>query len=76
MGPPEPNYAKLKKFLLRYSKFYAEKEPENVAIIGCTSSPWDANKKQLKSFFKRKIYFPFPNYATRMKLLAHFFQLR
>lgn len=68
------NWVKLRKFLLKYGKYFTDKEPENVTIIACTNQPWDANKKQLKTFFKRRIYFPCPNYATRIKLFQHFFK--
>jgi len=37
-------------------------------FIGCTSKPWDCSSKDVKSFFDKKIYFPFPNYGTRMLL--------
>ena len=36
-NPPGANFTKLRKFLLKYAKFFSEKEPENVAIIACTN---------------------------------------
>lgn len=70
------NWVKLRKYLLKYGKYYTEKQKENVTVIGCSSAPWSANKKQLKQFFKRRVYFPCPAYATRVMLFQRFFEQR
>jgi hypothetical protein len=41
------------------------KKEDRVAVITCTSKPWDVNKKVLKKFCDKKVYFPYPNYGTR-----------
>ena len=41
---------------------------DRVVFIGNTDKPGDANLRELKAFFEKKLYFPFPNYSTR-KLL-------
>ena len=38
---------------------------------GCTNKPYDCNMKEVKSFYNRKLYFPFPNYATRKMLFKN-----
>ncbi|CAK65698.1 unnamed protein product (macronuclear) [Paramecium tetraurelia] len=70
------NWVKLRKYLLKYGKYFTEKQKENVTIIGCSYAPWNANKKQMKSFFKRRVYFPCPNYATRIMIFQRFFEER
>ena len=36
-----------------------------ITIVCCSSEPQNANKKKLKKFFDKAIYFPFPDYTTR-----------
>ena len=36
-----------------------------ITIVACSSEPHDGNKKKLKKFFDKAIYFPFPDYTTR-----------
>ena len=45
-------------------------ETDRVAIIGCSnkSNKNDLNLKDVKGYFEKKIFFPTPNYATRMEI--------
>lgn len=36
-----------------------------ITIIGCTSEPEASSKKDVRTFFDKAIYFPFPDYTTR-----------
>ena len=36
-----------------------------ITIVACSSEPHEGNKKKLKKFFDKAIYFPFPDYTTR-----------
>jgi len=36
-----------------------------ITILACTSEPQEGNKKKIKKFFDKAIYFPFPDYSTR-----------
>lgn len=40
-------------------------EEQRITIVACTSEPQEGNKKKLKKFFDKAIYFPFPDYTTR-----------
>lgn len=45
---------------------------DRVAFVGCSNRPWECSPKDVKSFFDKKIYFPFPSYGTRMNLFKTF----
>ena len=45
---------------------------DRVVVIGNTDRPNEANMKELKVFFEKKLYFPFPNYSTRKLLFETF----
>ena len=64
--------ARLKKPLQEFKKCKYLKDDDRVVFIGLTNKPHDSNVKELKAFFDKKIYFPFPNYGTRMMLFQHF----
>jgi hypothetical protein len=56
------------KKALKKAKFF---EPtDRIAIIGCSNkaNKNDFNLKEAKNYFEKKIFFPFPNYATRKDL--------
>lgn len=53
----------IKKTLLEAKKKrdnYFEKK-DRVAVICCSSKPQECNVKECKTFFDKKIYFPYPN---------------
>lgn len=47
---------------------------DRVVFIGCSNRPWDCSPKDVKTFFEKKIYFPYPNYGTRMLLFKTFLE--
>jgi|TARA_B110000285_G_C14965793_1_gene534016 SpoVK/Ycf46/Vps4 family AAA+-type ATPase len=65
------NPTRIKKALLKWkAKFITDKT--RITIIGCTSEPEEGSKKEFKKFFKRAIYFPFPDYSTRRLMWKNF----
>jgi IQ and AAA domain-containing protein len=42
---------------------------DRIAVVACSNKPYDATMKDCKKLFDKKIYFPFPNYATRKSLV-------
>jgi len=64
-GAGGPNFARLKKPLEAFKKAKYLGKSDRVAVITCTSKPWGVNKKVLKKFSEKRIYFPYPNYGTR-----------
>ena len=58
----------MRKTLLEFKKKKFCEVTDRIAFIGCTNKPWDGNTKELKNFFEKKFYFPFPNYSTRLML--------
>lgn len=64
---------KFKKAMTKWKgKFIADKR---VTIIGCTSQPEEGSKKEFKKFFKKSIYFPFPEYNTRRLMWKNFIEM-
>jgi len=63
---------RLKKPLQAFKKAKYLKEDDRVVFIGLTNKPHECNMKETKAFFERKVYFPFPNYSTRMMLFEQF----
>jgi hypothetical protein len=45
---------------------------DQIAVVGCSNKPYDATLKDVKKIFDKKIYFPYPNYASRKVLLKYF----
>lgn len=41
-------------------------------FIACTNKPFESSTRDLKLFFDKKFYFPYPNYATRKLLFQKF----
>jgi len=63
--------AKVKKILFDMKKSpRLDKQMDRVVVIGCTNKPWEGSSADFKKFFDKKIYFPFPNYATRLKIFS------
>ena len=65
---------KLKKPLVDLKKNKLWAKTDRVAVIGCTNRPYDASLKEMKKLFDKKIYFPYPNYATRKLMLQTFIE--
>lgn len=49
---------------------------DQIAVIASTNKPYDANIKEVKKLFDKKIYFPYPNYSTRKLLIKHFVETK
>lgn len=47
---------------------------DRISVIACTNKPFDASLKDMKKMFDKKIYFPYPNYATRKQLIRQLIQ--
>jgi len=43
-----------------------------VIIIGTTKLPENGDVKDMKAFFDKFLYFPFPDYSSRVLLWKHF----
>lgn len=68
------NPSRIKTALLKWKqKFLTDKT--RITIIGCTSEPEEASKKEFKKFFKKAIYFPFPEYNTRRLMWKNFIEM-
>lgn len=69
--PSAPN--RIKKALVKWRKGWL-KDDVRVLIVGCTSEPHEGSKKDLKTFFDKHIYFPFPDYSTRRLMWKTFIE--
>ena len=65
---------KMKKIIVDMKKNKLWAKTDRIAVIGCTNRPYDASMKEMKKMFDKKIYFPYPNYATRKLLIQHFIE--
>lgn len=63
--------ARFKKDLLLY-KAQALEAHHRVVIIGTSKSPENGDIKELKNFFDRFLYFPYPDYASRVLIWTHY----
>ena len=63
--------SRFKKDLLLY-KNQAIGPEHRVIIIGTTKSPENGDVKDLKGFFDKFLYFPFPDYASRVLIWKHY----
>lgn len=62
---------KFKKDLVNLTNKFLLPE-DKVIIIGLATQPYYANQVDMKKYFNKSLYFPFPNYLTRQKLFEHF----
>lgn len=62
----------MKKPLLDLKKNKLWAKTDRIAVIGCSNKPYEASLKDMKKLFDKKIYFPYPNYATRKLMLQSF----
>ena len=69
--PPKDGPTRFKKSLQLY-KNNGYKPNDRVIFIGCTSHPEKADKKDLKNFFDKFVYMPFPDYPSRLMLWKSF----
>lgn len=59
---------------MKKNKLWAK--TDRIAVIACTNRPYDASIKEMKKMFDKKIYFPYPNYATRKLLIQDFIETK
>lgn len=55
----------MKKALTQMKKNKLWTKTDRITVIACSNKPYDGNMKASKKMFDKKIYFPYPNYATR-----------
>lgn len=65
---------KMKKMITDLKKNKLWEKNDRIAVIACTNRPYDATLKDMKKLFDKKIYFPYPNYATRKQLIRSFIE--
>jgi len=63
----------MKKILPKWKAKFMN-DDTRVTIIACTSEVEEASKKEMKKFFDRAIYFPFPEYTTRRLMWKTFIE--
>ena len=62
--------ARFKKDLITYKNAFAKET--RVIFIGCTRDPEKAEVKDLRSFFDKFLYMPYPDYPSRLMLWRQF----
>lgn len=65
---------RFKKDLLLYKNLALNSE-HRVLIIGTTNRPEDGDVKELRSFFDKFLYFPYPDYSSRRMMWKYFLGL-
>ena len=65
---------KMKKIMADMKKNKLWTKNDQIAVVACTNKPYDANIKDMKKMFDKKMYFPYPNYATRKLLIKSFIE--
>jgi ATP-dependent 26S proteasome regulatory subunit len=70
-GSP-PFGPKMKKIIGDMKKNKLWNKNDQIAVIACTNKPYDGTLKDMKKLFDKKLYFPYPNYATRKLLVKSF----
>ena len=70
-GPP--NFGpKMKKIILDMKKNKLWNKNDRISVIACSNRPYEGSLKDFKKLFDKKIYFPYPNYATRKIMIKKF----
>jgi IQ and AAA domain-containing protein len=62
----------MKKAIIAWKKKLPQKD--RILIIGCSSEPHEATKKDMRTIWDQAIYFPFPDYSTRRLLWKEFIE--
>lgn len=75
-GPTGPSFARLKKPLQAFKKAKYLAKEDRVVVISCTAKPWGLNKKMIKKFSEKRVFFPFPDYGTRKLLFQHLMEIK
>ena len=64
--------SRMKKAILAWKKKLPQKD--RILIIGCSSEPHNAVKKDMRAMWDSAIYFPFPDFSTRRNLWKEFIE--
>jgi hypothetical protein len=64
--------SRMKKAILAWKKKLPQSD--RILILGCSSEPYEATKKDMKTMFDQAIYFPFPDYSTRRLMWREFIE--
>lgn len=62
----------MKKIIVDMKKNKLWNKNDRITVIGCSNKPYDGSLKEFKKMFDKKIYFPYPNYATRKLIVKKF----
>jgi hypothetical protein len=69
-GKDRDGPSRYKKDLMLYKKLALTNEHRCI-IIGTTNVPEDGDVKEMKAFFDKFAYFPYPNYTSRLAIWKH-----
>jgi hypothetical protein len=64
--------SRMKKAIIAWKKKLPQ--TDRILIIGCSSEPHEAVKKDMKTMWDQAIYFPFPDFSTRRGLWKEFIE--
>lgn len=64
--------SRMKKAIIAWKKKLPQ--ADRILIIGCSSEPHEAVKKDMRAMFDQAIYFPFPDFSTRRSLWKEFIE--
>ena len=62
----------MKKLIVDMKKNKLWDKSDRIAVLCHTNKPYDGSMKDMKKLFDKKIYFPYPNYATRKLMFRQF----
>lgn len=65
---------KMKKIIGDMKKNKLWTKNDQIAVVACSNRPYDGTLKDMKKLFDKKIYFPYPNYASRKLLIKNFIE--
>eukprot|EP00743_Colponemidia_sp_Colp-15_P001010 GILK01001116.1.p1 GENE.GILK01001116.1~~GILK01001116.1.p1 ORF type:complete len:850 (-),score=212.62 GILK01001116.1:85-2634(-) len=65
-GSDSAGATRIKKDLIAHKKLLTDEH--RVIIIGCSSSPFDGSMSELRSFFDKSVFLPYPSYSSRLML--------
>ena len=62
----------MKKIITDMKKNKLWNKNDRISVIACSNKPYEGSLKDFKKLFDKKIYFPYPNYATRKIMIKKF----
>lgn len=75
-GAPASFGPKMKKAVVEMKKNKYWEKADRIAVIGCSNKPYEAPVKEYAKLYDKKLYFPYPDYATRKLLIETFVKER